>query len=182
KALRAPPGRVNMRVVDSQDRLLSEAALFLHRRLHDLPEVEQEALQRVERKDPVLAGTKIAIIDDDIRNIFSLTSVLEQYDMEIVYAEDGRSGIDLLKNTPDIAAVLVDIMMPDIDGYETMRRIRRLKRFDSLPLIAVTAKAMMEDREKCLRAGASDYIAKPVDSDQLLSTLRVWLAEARNGE
>jgi CheY-like chemotaxis protein len=123
----------------------------------------------------VLAGKKVLIIDDDMRNIFALTSLLERYDMNVLYAENGRDGIETLKNTPAIDIALVDIMMPEMDGYEAMQHIRDMPEFKSLPLIALTAKAMKGDREKCIEAGASDYITKPADSEQLLSLLRVWL-------
>ncbi|HEY0008249.1 MAG TPA: response regulator, partial [Tepidisphaeraceae bacterium] len=114
-------------------------------------------------------------VDDDIRNIFAMTSLLEPHKMELMSAETGKSAIEILQNTPDIDIVLMDIMMPDMDGYDTMRAIRRLSKFRSLPIIALTAKAMKGDREKCIEAGASDYISKPVDPEQLLSLLRVWL-------
>jgi CheY-like chemotaxis protein len=110
-----------------------------------------------------------------VRNIFALTTFLERSQMRVVYAERGRDGIELLQKEPDIDAVLMDVMMPEMDGYETMREIRKIPRFQRLPIIAVTAKAMKGDREKCIEAGASDYVAKPVDMDQLLSLLRVWL-------
>jgi CheY-like chemotaxis protein len=118
-------------------------------------------------------------VDDDIRNIYSLTSVLETYGINVVHAERGRDGIALLEQDPGIDAALIDIMMPEMDGYETMREIRRRKEFASLPLISVTAKAMKGDRQKCLEAGASDYIAKPVDLDLLLALLRVWVGRSR---
>jgi len=117
----------------------------------------------------------VLIVDDDIRNIFAMTSILEPHQMKASSAENGRDAIETLKATPDIDIVLMDIMMPDMDGYETMRTIRRLSRFRSLPIIALTAKAMKGDREKCIEAGASDYISKPVDTEQLLSVLRSWL-------
>ena len=123
----------------------------------------------------MLANRKVLIVDDDLRNIFALTSMLETHGMQVLYAENGQAGIDILQKTPDIDLVLMDIMMPGMDGYETMRAIRRMERFSSLPIIALTAKAMKGDREKCIEAGASDYIAKPVKSDQVLSLLRVWL-------
>jgi len=123
----------------------------------------------------VLAGKKILIVDDDIRNIFALTSILEEQQMEVVFAENGRKGIAMLQSMPDINAVLMDIMMPEMDGYETMHAIRQESQFRSLPIVALTAKAMKGDREKCIGAGASDYITKPVDAEQLLSLLRVWL-------
>ncbi|MFN3727097.1 MAG: HAMP domain-containing protein [Allosphingosinicella sp.] len=128
---------------------------------------------------PELAGAKILIVDDDIRNIYSLTSVLESYDVEVLHAERGKDGILILEQTPGIDIALIDIMMPEMDGYETMQQIRQRPQLADVPLIAVTAKAMKGDREKCLEAGASDYIAKPVDIDLLLALLRVWIARAR---
>ncbi|MDB5668479.1 MAG: hybrid sensor histidine kinase/response regulator, partial [Alphaproteobacteria bacterium] len=128
---------------------------------------------------PELAGAKILIVDDDIRNIYSLTSVLESYEVEVLHAERGKDGILILEQTPGIDIALIDIMMPEMDGYETMQQIRQRPQLAELPLIAVTAKAMKGDREKCLEAGASDYIAKPVDIDLLLALLRVWIARAR---
>jgi CheY-like chemotaxis protein len=133
----------------------------------------------VTRPVPELAGAKVLIVDDDIRNIFSLTSVLESHDVEVLHAERGKDGILILEQTPGVDVALIDIMMPDMDGYETMQQIRRLPELADLPLIAVTAKAMKGDRQKCLDAGASDYIAKPVDIELLLALLRVWVARAR---
>jgi CheY-like chemotaxis protein len=115
-------------------------------------------------------------VDDDIRNIFALTSVLEQHDMDVVYAENGRDAMAMLEATPAVDVILMDVMMPEMDGYEAMRRVRELPRFRTLPIIALTAKAMKGDREKCIEAGASDYITKPVDTEQLVSLLRVWLS------
>jgi CheY-like chemotaxis protein len=132
-------------------------------------------LELLQQTDTVLAGKKVLIVDDDVRNIFALTSMLERYQMEILYAENGRDGIAVLQNTPDIDVVLMDVMMPEMDGYETTRAIRKLSQFAQLPIIALTAKAMKGDREKCIEAGASDYITKPVDTEQLLSLMRVWL-------
>ena len=129
---------------------------------------------------PELAGSKMLIVDDDIRNIYSLTSVLESYDVEVVHAEGGKDGILILEQTPGIDLALIDIMMPEMDGYETMQRIRALPELADIPLIAVTAKAMKGDRQKCLDAGASDYIAKPVDIELLLALLRVWVARSRD--
>jgi CheY-like chemotaxis protein len=123
----------------------------------------------------MLAGKKVLIVDDDVRNIFALTSVLERVGIEVLHAETGRAGIETLVSTPGVDGVLMDVMMPGMDGYETMRAIREIDAFRSLPIIAVTAKAMKGDREKCLGAGASDYIPKPVDLEQLFSMLRVWL-------
>jgi len=161
--------------VRSLERLLDETALFLHRVEEKLPEPKRQMLEQLHKKDPVLAAKKVLIVDDDMRNIFALTSLLERYDMQVLYAENGKDGIEMLKNTPDIDVALVDIMMPEMDGYQAMQQIREMKEFKSLPLIALTAKAMKGDREKCIEAGASDYITKPADSEQLLSLLRVWL-------
>jgi signal transduction histidine kinase/DNA-binding response OmpR family regulator/HAMP domain-containing protein len=161
--------------VRSLDRLLYETALFLHRVEENLPEPKRQLLEQLHKKDPILTDKKALIIDDDMRNIFALTSLLERYEMQVVYAENGRDGIEMLNHTSDIDVALVDIMMPEMDGYEAMRQIRGMKEFKSLPLIALTAKAMKGDREKCIEAGASDYITKPADSEQLLSLLRVWL-------
>ena len=133
---------------------------------------------QLRQKEPSMKGRKVLIVDDDIRNIFSLTSVLEQYKIDVVYAENGRDGIDLLRNDPDIDLGLIDIMMPEMDGFQTIREIRRYGPLAQVPLIAVTAKAMKGDRQKCIEAGASDYIAKPVDIDLLLSLLRVWIARS----
>jgi CheY-like chemotaxis protein len=140
-------------------------------------EAEDEEVVDVDATD--LAGAKVLIIDDDIRNIYSLTSVLETYGIQVLHSERGRDGIALLEQYPDIDVALVDIMMPELDGYETMREIRRRPHLANLPLISVTAKAMKGDRQKCLEAGASDYIAKPVDLDLLLALLRVWIGRAR---
>jgi len=128
-----------------------------------------------------LRGSKVLIVDDDIRNIYSLTSVLETYGVEVLHAERGRDGITILENTPDINVALIDIMMPEMDGYETMQHIRAKPALDGVPLVAVTAKAMKGDRQKCLDAGASDYIAKPVDIELMLALLRVWIGRSREG-
>jgi CheY-like chemotaxis protein len=153
--------------------LLDGAGMLLHCTGYGLRAGPGKALDH----DPVLAGRKVLIIDDDFRNIFALTSALEQHRMEVFYAETGRDGIEMLKSRPDIDVALVDVMMPELDGYDTMREIRKTDRLAMLPLIAVTAKAMKGDREKCLAAGASDYLAKPVDVDRLLSMMRVWLRQ-----
>src|SRR5439155_22782707 len=123
----------------------------------------------------VLRGRKVLVVDDDARNIFALTSLLENQEVEVVSATNGRQAIDIIKSTPNLSMVLMDIMMPEMDGYETMREIRNVPEFRTLPILALTAKAMKCDREKCLDVGASDYIAKPVNSDQLVSLMRVWL-------
>ena len=132
-------------------------------------------LIRATSADEALRGRKVLVVDDDARNIFALTTVLENQEMEVLSATNGRQAIELIQTTPDLSVVLMDIMMPEMDGYETMREIRKDGRFRTLPILALTAKAMKGDREKCLEAGASDYIAKPVNTDQLLSLLRVWL-------
>jgi CheY-like chemotaxis protein len=159
----------------SPERLLAETALFLHRVEADLPEPKRRMLERFHRTDPVLAGRKVLIVDDDVRNIFALTSALEAHNMDVIHAENGQEGIDLLESTPGIDAVLMDIMMPEMDGYEAITAIRQMEQFKQLPVIALTAKAMKADRDHCLQVGASDYISKPLDIDQLLSLLRVWL-------
>ena len=161
--------------VRSPERLLNETALFLHRVQANLPQTKRQMLEKLYQTDPVLTGKKVLIVDDDVRNIFALTSMLERHQMQVEYSENGRDGLEKLQNTPDIHVVLMDIMMPEMDGYETMRRIRSQEQFATLPIIALTAKAMKGDREKCIEAGASDYITKPVDPEQLLSLLRVWL-------
>src|SRR5207253_3071493 len=140
-----------------------------------LSELRRQKLAEVRRRDSTLAGRKVLVVDDDVRNIFALTSVLEEHNLQVVHADNGRAGIEMLLNTPGIDGVLMDIMMPEMDGYETTRAIRQIAEFRNLPIIAVTAKAMKGDRAKCLQAGASDYITKPVDLDQLFSVLRVWL-------
>ena len=161
--------------VKSPERLLDETSLFLHRIVTDLPAPMQKMLGRLHGSNEVLKGRKILVVDDDARNIFALTSLLENQDMQVLSTTNGRSAVDIIENTPDLSIVLMDIMMPDMDGYETMREIRNNGKFRTLPILALTAKAMKGDREKCLDAGASDYIAKPVNTDQLLSLMRVWL-------
>jgi signal transduction histidine kinase/HAMP domain-containing protein/DNA-binding response OmpR family regulator len=161
--------------VQSPERLFDETALFLHRVVTDLPAEKQAMLEKLHNSKEVLRGRKVLVVDDDARNIFALTSLLENQEMKVIAATDGRSAIDFIHQTPDIALVLMDIMMPEMDGYETMREIRQDAKFRTLPILALTAKAMKGDREKCLDAGASDYIAKPVNTDQLLSLMRVWL-------
>ena len=161
--------------VQSPERLLDETALFLHRVVTELPPAKQQMLERLHGSNEMLRGRKVLVVDDDARNIFALASVLENHEMEVVSATNGRQAIELIERTPELSIVLMDIMMPDMDGYATMREIRRIPRLRALPILALTAKAMKGDREKCLDAGASDYIAKPVNTDQLLSLMRVWL-------
>jgi len=159
----------------SPERLLDETALFLHRSHASLPELQRKMLEDIHAQDGGLAGRKVLIVDDDLRNIFALSSLLERQQMQVSFAENGRDGIEVLEKDPSIEIVLMDIMMPEMDGYDTMRAIRRIPKFKSLPIITLTAKAMKGDRDKCIAAGASDYITKPVDVAQLLSLMRVWL-------
>src|SRR6202163_2660891 len=161
--------------VESPERLLDETALFLHRVVTDLPPEKQRMLEKLHRSDEALVGKKVLVVDDDVRNIFALSSVLERRGMTVLTAGTGREAIKTLESTKDVAIVLMDIMMPEMDGYETMQVIRQNPRLRRLPIIALTAKAMKGDREKCLEAGASEYLAKPVNTDQLLSALRIWL-------
>jgi CheY-like chemotaxis protein len=161
--------------VQSPERLLDETALFLHRVVTDLPMEKQAMLERLHGSKEILRGRKVLVVDDDARNIFALTSLLENHEMEVISATNGRQAIDILQSSADLSMVLMDIMMPEMDGYETMREIRSAPNLRTLPILALTAKAMKGDREKCLDAGASDYIAKPVNTDQLLSLMRVWL-------
>jgi CheY-like chemotaxis protein/signal transduction histidine kinase len=161
--------------VESPERLLDETALFLHRVVSDLPAEKQRMLERLHSSDENLVGQKVLLVDDDARNIFALSSVLERRGMEVLTATTGSEAIDLLESTPGVAICLMDIMMPEMDGYQTMEVIRANSAFRRLPIIALTAKAMKGDREKCLEAGASDYLAKPVNTEQLLSALRIWL-------
>jgi hypothetical protein len=173
--LRKVADAIIVKEASSPERLLAETALFLHRVEANLPEPKRRMLEQLHRRDPVLAGRKVLIVDDDVRNIFALTSALESHNMQVVHSENGQEGIDILKRTPDIEVVLMDIMMPGMDGYEAIREIRSMPQFAQLPIIALTAKAMKADRDRCIEAGASDYISKPLDVDQLLSLLRVWL-------
>ncbi len=161
--------------VESPERLLDETALFLHRVVTDLPVEKQRMLERLNSSDDDIVGRTVLLVDDDARNIFALSSVLERRGMHVLTATTGREAIGLVESTPDLALVLMDIMMPEMDGYQTIGVIRENPAFRRLPIIALTAKAMKGDREKCLEAGASDYLAKPVNTEQLLSALRMWL-------
>ncbi|MBK5293897.1 MAG: response regulator, partial [Acidobacteriia bacterium] len=167
---------VAVKPAESPERLLEEVTLFLHQVQSELPEAKRLMLEQLYRSDPNLAGKKILVVDDDVRNVFAITSALERHSMQVIAAESGREAQRLLEESPDIDVVLMDVMMPGMDGYETMRAIRKIRKFQTLPIIAVTAKAMKGDRDKCLEAGASDYIPKPVDVQRLLSLLRVWLS------
>ncbi|HJS90368.1 MAG TPA: response regulator, partial [Steroidobacteraceae bacterium] len=173
--LRRQAKSIVLKGVRSPERLLDETALFLHRVIADLPPQKQQMIRSLHESDEALRGRKVLVVDDDIRNVFALNSLLERHDMQVINASNGYEAIDLLEKADDLSLVLMDVMMPEMDGYETMRRIRNKPQFKLLPIIALTAKAMKGDREKCLEAGASDYVAKPVNSDQLLSLVRMWL-------
>ena len=159
----------------SPERLLDETSLYLHRVEARLPADKRRMLERLHTADAVFDGKKVLIVDDDVRNVFALTSVFERRGMEVLFAENGRDGIEALEMNPDVSLVLMDIMMPEMDGYEATRAMREIPEFEQLPIVALTAKAMRGDREKSLASGASDYITKPVDVDQLLALMRVWL-------
>jgi CheY-like chemotaxis protein len=174
-SLRRTAKSIVLKGVRSPERLLDETALFLHRVVAELPESKQAMIRTLHESDERLAGRKVLVVDDDIRNIFALNSLLERHHMEVITATNGHEAIKLVESTEDLSLVLMDVMMPEMDGYETMRRIRQQPEFRMLPIIALTAKAMKGDREKCLEAGASDYVAKPVNTDQLLSLVRLWL-------
>ena len=159
----------------SPDRLLDEVSLFLHRVESNLPEEKQTKTEVLHVKDDVYKDKKILLVDDDIRNIFALSSILEEKEMQIVVAENGNEALSALDENKDIDLVLMDIMMPEMDGYEAMQHIRKQKKFAKLPIIALTAKAMKGDRQKCIDAGANDYLSKPIDVEKMLSLLHVWL-------
>jgi CheY-like chemotaxis protein len=161
--------------VSSPERLLDETALFLHRVEARMPAEKRRMLEQLHSADAVFHDKRVLVVDDDVRNVFALTNALEMRGMQVLFAENGRDGLETLKANPDVDLVLMDVMMPEMDGYETTQALRELPEFERLPVIALTAKAMKGDREKCIAAGASDYITKPVDVDQLLSLMRVWL-------
>ena len=163
-----------VKLVHSPESLLNQTVLLLHRAESDLRPGQRQILERLNSTDPALSGKTVLVVDDDVRNIFALTSLLEERHLEVLHAENGRDGINML-GSRNIDLVLMDIMMPEMDGYETMRAIRQMSQFKSIPIIALTAKAMKGDRAKCIEAGASDYITKPVDLEQLFSVLRVWI-------
>ncbi|MGB6452204.1 MAG: response regulator, partial [Steroidobacteraceae bacterium] len=173
--LRKKAKSIVVKGVRSPERLLDETALFLHRAIAGLPAAKQRMIEELHESDEALRGRKVLVVDDDIRNIFALNSLLERHSMEVMSATNGQDAIKLIESTEDLSLVLMDIMMPEMDGYETMRRIRDNPELKLLPIIALTAKAMKGDREKCLEAGASDYVAKPVNTEQLLSLVRTWL-------
>lgn len=163
--------------VKSEERLLDETALFLHRTISNLPESKQVIINNLYDKEAIFHSKKILLVDDDMRNVFALSRILKERGMEIVKAENGKNALEMLDTHSDIDLVLMDIMMPEMDGYEAMKRIRSQRKFKNLPVIALTAKAMNDDKQKCIDAGANDYIAKPVDVERLLSLMRVWLSK-----
>jgi CheY-like chemotaxis protein len=165
-----------LKVADSKEALLAETALLLHRVVSNLPEAKQQILRQRQAGTSKLAGKKVLIVDDEPRNVLAVAAVLEQYRIEVLRAEDGKTALEILQQTPGIDLVLMDIMMPDLDGYATTRHLRSMPPFKNLPVIALTAKAMKGDREKCLAAGCTDYIAKPVDNDQLITCMMLWLS------
>jgi CheY-like chemotaxis protein len=159
----------------SPERLLDEVTLFLHQVEANLPADRRRMLQEARRRDAVFEGRRVLIVEDDVRNIFALSSILEPHGAKLVIARNGREALRALEQTPGIDMVLMDIMMPVMDGYAAMQEIRKRRELAALPIIALTAKAMRDDKERCLEAGASDYIAKPIDVEQLLSLMRVWM-------
>ncbi|MEQ9007404.1 MAG: response regulator, partial [Ekhidna sp.] len=163
--------------VKSEERLLDETALFLHRTVKNLPPQKQEIITSLYDKDKVFQGKKVLVVDDDMRNVFALSKVLTERGFEIIKGDTGKAALEQLKHHSDVDIVLMDIMMPEMDGYECMQEIRKQKKFKELPIISLTAKAMKDDRQKCIDAGASDYISKPVDVDRLLSLMRIWLSK-----
>jgi len=165
-----------VRYVSSLERLLDETIAALQRTENELSSEQRRLLDQVRLSDPMLEDRTILVMDDDVRNIFALTSLLEHHHLKVLFAENGRAGIEMLTQHHEVDLLLMDIMMPGMDGYETIRTIRGMPEFESLPMIAVTAKAMKGDRDKCLQAGANDYVAKPVDVENLLSVMRVWIA------
>jgi CheY-like chemotaxis protein len=167
--------RIIVKGVRSPERLLAETTLFLHRVESNLPEEKQKMLKIVHNKEDIMKDKKVLIVDDDMRNVFALSSLLEERGLKVEVGRNGKEGIKKLEETPDINLILMDIMMPEMDGYQAMREIRKQNKYKRMPMIALTAKAMQGDRDKCIEAGANDYLTKPVDTDKLLSLLRVWL-------
>jgi CheY-like chemotaxis protein len=165
---------------DSPDRILEEVSLFLHRPAQSMAASGRRMLENLVQKDAALGGKTVLVVDDDMRNIYALSSILENSDLKVTYATNGRKALEALDSNPSIDLVLMDIMMPEMDGYQAMREIRKSEKHKDLPIISLTAKAMKGDRERCIEAGASDYIPKPVDPERLLSLLRVWLYTGAN--
>ncbi len=175
EALRLAAKTFVIKEAKSTERLFDETALYLHRVTAKLPEEKRQIVEKLHQPGQIMVGKKALVVDDDMRNIFAMTSLLERNQMGVVSAESGKEALEVLAKNPDVDVVLMDIMMPEMDGYDTMQAIRKIENFKSLPIIAVTAKAMKGDREKCIEMGASDYITKPIDSDQLLSLMQNWL-------
>ncbi|MGH7873141.1 MAG: response regulator, partial [Candidatus Binatia bacterium] len=173
--LRTMARSIVVKGVETPERLLDATALFLHRVVTELPPDKQAMLGRLSSSDEDLVARTVLLVDDDTRNIFALSSVLEQRGMRVLTAATGNEAVQMIESEPSIAIVLIDIMMPEMDGYQTIEMIRAKPELRRLPIVALTAKAMKGDREKCLEAGASDYLAKPVNTEQLLATLRMWL-------
>jgi CheY-like chemotaxis protein len=159
----------------SPERLLDETALFLHRVVADMSPEKRDTIQRLHSPEKVFDDKHVLVVDDDMRNAFALSRLLSERGLRVSIARNGIKALEMLENTPDVDLILMDIMMPEMDGYETMKRIRARARWKKLPILALTAKAMQGDKEKCIEAGASDYLSKPVDTDRLFSMLRVWL-------
>jgi CheY-like chemotaxis protein len=175
KELRKYADSIIVKGARSEDRLLGEVTLFLHRMVSTLPQSKQRMIIDLHNRNTMLEGKRILVVDDDMRNLFAVSKVLEEKGLTVLKAEDGARALEILESDEKVDLTLMDIMMPGMDGYEAMRRIRAQARFARLPIIALTAKAMKEDRQKCIEAGANDYLAKPVDVDKLLSMMRVWL-------
>ena len=163
--------------VKSEERLLDETALFLHRTISNLPKSKQLIINNLYDKEALFHSKKILLADDDMRNVFALSKILKERGMEVIKAENGKNALEMLDTHSDVDLVLMDIMMPEMDGYEAMRQIRGKQKFKNLPVIALTAKAMKDDKQKCIEAGANDYITKPIDVERLLSLMRVWLSK-----
>ena len=161
--------------VKSEERLLDEVSLFLHRTVSNMPPAKREMIITLHQREAMFADKTILLVDDDMRNLFALSKILTERGLQVIKAEDGQKALALLDSHTEIALVLLDIMMPVMDGYQTAREIRKQARFRDLPILALTAKALKEDRSKCIAAGANDYLAKPVDIERLISMLRVWL-------
>ena len=174
-SLRNYANSIILKDVRSQERLIDEVALFLHRVVNELPEDKKRVIRHLHESDDNLKGRKILIVEDDMRTMFAMTKILAGHGLNPIKADNGEKALEMLHKNPDVDLVLMDMMMPVMDGYEATSCIRALPDFAHLPIIALTAKAMKEDRKKCLDAGASDYLSKPVDQDRLISLIRVWL-------
>jgi CheY-like chemotaxis protein len=174
-ALRKHAETIIIKGVKSEERLLDEVSLFLHKTVSSMPPAKREMIITLHQREAMFSDKTILLVDDDMRNLFALSKILDERGLQVLKAEDGQKALTLLDSHPEIALVLLDIMMPVMDGYQTAREIRKQARFRDLPIIALTAKALKEDRNRCIAAGANDYLAKPVDIERLFSMLRVWL-------